>query len=94
MSQDGGVAKGTGSNPVSQYPAETSALTGAVVFLVAWVFGIKDVGVVCALGVVFGSVPAAITWLVTTIRARRGEIGIVLPVSMAQIVAPAPPPGG
>jgi hypothetical protein len=51
-------------------PAETGGVTAALALIVARVAGVDDVGVITALAVVIGFIPAAITWLVVTIRGR------------------------
>jgi hypothetical protein len=58
-------------------PAETGGVAGSVALLVGYFAGIHDAGVLTALGVVFGFVPAAITWAVVTFRkpAGSGSVG-------------------
>ncbi len=55
-------------------PAETGGVASAMALLIAYACGVKDTGVIIALGVVVGFVPAAITWTVEVVRtARRCE---------------------
>lgn len=54
-------------------PAETGGVAGAVALLVARGLGVSDVGLVTALAVVIGFVPAAITWLVNLLRKPEQE---------------------
>lgn len=49
-------------------PAEIGGVAGAVAFLICYLAGVHDAGVLASLGVVLGFVPAAITWLVVTFR--------------------------
>lgn len=49
-------------------PAETGGIAAAIGLLVAYALGLNDPTVVVALGVVIGFVPAAITWIVVTVR--------------------------
>jgi hypothetical protein len=54
-------------------PAELGGAAGSVAILVAWALGVDDAGIIAAIGVVVGFVPAAITWTVTTVRKPRGN---------------------
>jgi hypothetical protein len=51
-------------------PAETGGVTAAVAVLIAYLAGLREPSVIIALTVVIGFVPAAITWLVVTLRSR------------------------
>jgi type III secretory pathway component EscS len=52
-------------------PAEvTTGVVGAVVALIAAIFDITDAAVLTSLIVIVGFIPAAITWLVNTIRGK------------------------
>lgn len=56
-------------------PAETGGVAAALALLVARLIGIDDADAIVALGVVVGFVPAAITWLVVTIRSGSSQVG-------------------
>jgi len=56
---------------VQRRPAETGAFAGAVGLLVAYIAGVDDPGVIVAIGVVVGGLPAFITTVVEAVR-RRG----------------------
>ena len=58
-------------NLPTRRPAETSAVAGAIALLIAWIAGVDDVGVIAAIGVVIGFIPAAVTWLVVTLRGKK-----------------------
>lgn len=47
-------------------PAETGGVAASLALLIGYFAGIHDAGVLTAIGVVIGFVPAAITWLVVT----------------------------
>lgn len=49
-------------------PAEIGGVAGAVAYLVCYFARVTDPGVLTAMGIVFGFVPAAITWAVVTFR--------------------------
>lgn len=49
-------------------PAETGGVAAAAALLVARALGVDDAGTITAIAVVIGFVPAAITWLVVTLR--------------------------
>jgi hypothetical protein len=49
-------------------PAEIGGVAAAIAFLIAVLLGIHDTNVVAALGTVVGFIPAAITWIVVTIK--------------------------
>lgn len=51
-----------------QRPAESAGLAGAAALLVAHALGVDDPDVIVALGAVFAALPAAITFLVVTLR--------------------------
>jgi hypothetical protein len=51
-------------------PAETGGVTAAVAVLIAYLAGLREPSVIIALTVVIGFVPAAITWVVVTLRSR------------------------
>jgi succinate-acetate transporter protein len=51
-------------------PAETGGVAAALALLVAHFLGLDDAGVITALAVVIGGIPAVITGIVAT---RRGE---------------------
>jgi hypothetical protein len=53
---------------VQKRPAETGGIAAAVALLVAHLLGVDDPTLVAALAVVVGFTPAAITWLVETIK--------------------------
>jgi hypothetical protein len=53
---------------VQRRPAETGGIAAAVALLVAHLVGVDDPTLVAALAVVVGFTPAAITWLVETIK--------------------------
>ncbi len=55
---------------VQKRPAETTGAAGSVALLLGRALGIKDPDTLVAIGAVVGILPAAITWLVTTIRGR------------------------
>ncbi len=59
------------TNPITTRPAETFSAAGATALLIAHVAGVTDATIVTALGVVVGFTPAAITWLVVTVRGNR-----------------------
>jgi hypothetical protein len=62
-------ASGNTCGPViARRPAEASGVAGAVAILVGYFAGIDYAGVLSALGVVVGFVPAAVTWIVTLVR--------------------------
>lgn len=52
-------------------PAETGGVAGAVTLLLVRAFGVSDPAVITAIGTLVGFVPAAITWLVETLRRPR-----------------------
>jgi hypothetical protein len=54
-------------------PAETAGLAGAVVVLIAYRAGVSDPAVIVALTIVVGAVPAAVTWLVETLRRPKPD---------------------
>jgi hypothetical protein len=56
------------TNLPEQRPAELGGAAGSVAILLAWALGVDDAGIIAAIGVVVGFVPAAITWTVTTVR--------------------------
>ena len=61
-----------GNNPVTRRPAESgTAVAGAVVAVIVWIFGIKNPNVVAPLTIIVGFVPTAISWLVETIRGTK-----------------------
>lgn len=51
-------------------PAETGGVAGAVAFLICYFAGVHDAGVLTALGVVLGFLPAAITWMVGLVKGK------------------------
>ena len=55
-------------NLVQTRPAETGGVASSVALLVAYLLGVTDPGVIVALGVVVGFIPAAITWVVNLRR--------------------------
>lgn len=61
--------KGTGL--VAARPAESAGIAGAAGLLLARVLGVSDPDTIVAIGAVIGFVPAAVTWLVTTIRSVK-----------------------
>jgi hypothetical protein len=54
-------------------PAESGAVAGAVALLIGHFAGIDDAGVLTAMGVVIGFIPAAITWIVNTFRKKGSK---------------------
>lgn len=52
-------------------PAETGGVAAALALLVSRLLGVDDPDVVVALGIVVGFVPAAITWLLVTVRGEK-----------------------
>lgn len=57
------------SSTVKARPAETGgAVAGALAFLLCYLLGVDDAGVLTALGVVLAFVPASITWAVELAR--------------------------
>lgn len=56
---------------VSQRPAESGGAASAVALLIAYFAGVQEPGVVVAIGVVVGFIPAAITWAVNLARAAK-----------------------
>ena len=60
---------------LQNHPAESGGVAAALALLVAHFLGLTDVGLVVALGVVIGFVPAAITWTVNLVRGRQGNDG-------------------
>jgi hypothetical protein len=57
---------------VTQHPAETSGVAGAVTLLIVHALGVTDVNTIVALGIVVGFIPAAVTWAVALWRKRNG----------------------
>lgn len=55
---------------VKKRPAESGGIAAAIALLIAYAVGLDNPGVITAVAVVIGFVPAAITWLVVTIRNR------------------------
>lgn len=53
---------------LSRRPAETGTAAMALAVVIAYLFGVTDEGVIVALAVVVGATPAAITWVVATLR--------------------------
>lgn len=53
---------------VKTRPAETGGFASGIAVLICYFAGIDEPGVLAALAVVAGSVPAVITWLVVTIK--------------------------
>jgi hypothetical protein len=60
-----------GVQRVSDHPAETTGLAGALALLIARALGLDDPDTIVALGVVIASLPAVVTWLVLLVRGRR-----------------------
>lgn len=54
----------------SRRPAESAGVTGAVALLVARLLGVTDADTIVALGVLFASLPAVVTFAVVTWRKR------------------------
>jgi len=52
-------------------PAELGGIAGAIAFLIARIVGLHDSATVTAIGTVVGFIPAAITWLVVTIKGDK-----------------------
>lgn len=59
------------SSLLERRPAETGGVASALALLLAYVFGVDDPGVIVAIGVVIGFVPAAITWCVELARGKN-----------------------
>lgn len=57
---------------VTRRPAEVGGVAGSVAVLVAYLAGVDDAGVIAAIGVVAGAIPAAVTALVSLLRSRHG----------------------
>lgn len=55
---------------VRDRPAETGGVAAALALLIGRAAGIDDAGVITALGVVVGFIPAAVTWAVHLARER------------------------
>lgn len=53
---------------ISKRPAESGGVASALAALIGYILGIHDPGILIAIAMVIGFVPAAITWLVTTLR--------------------------
>jgi len=62
-------------NRAKARPAETGGLAAAVVALIVYGLGIDDPAMVAPLIIAVGAVPAAITFLVETVRGRRAQDG-------------------
>lgn len=52
-------------------PAETVGVAAAVAVLIAYFAGIDDPGLIAAMAVIVGFIPAAVTWCVELARKRR-----------------------
>jgi hypothetical protein len=78
-----------GAETIKNRPAETGGLAAAVVVLICYFAGVDNPGVIAALVIVVGAVPAFITWLVVTIRSRPPE---PLPTIDETLAAPPPEP--
>ena len=61
----------TVKNLPKERPAETTAVAAAIALLIAWLAGVDDPGVIAAIGIVVGFIPAAVTWLVVTLRGKK-----------------------
>lgn len=55
---------------VEQRPAETGGIAGSIALLIGKAAGIEDPDTLVALGALVGFLPAAITWVVNTVRSR------------------------
>ncbi len=55
---------------VTTRPAEISGVAGALAYLIAYLFGVDDPGVLVSLGIVIGFIPAAVTFAVELARGR------------------------
>lgn len=53
---------------VQQRPAEVGGFASGVAVLICYVAGVDDPGVLAALAVVVGGLPAVITWIVVTVK--------------------------
>lgn len=62
-----------GKDTVANRPAESGGIAGAFALLICHLFGVDDPDVLVAIGLVIGFIPAAITWLVVTIRQARSN---------------------
>lgn len=52
-------------------PAETGGLTAAVAVLIAYFAGVDNPGIIAALVIVVGALPAVITWFVELMRNKK-----------------------
>lgn len=59
-------------NVVQRRPAESSGVASSIALLIGYALGVKDAGVLVAIGVVIGFVPAAITWITNLVRGECG----------------------
>lgn len=62
-------------NPVTNRPAETGGVAGALALLIAHLLGVNDTTTIISIAVILGFVPAGITWLVVLIRGK-GKTGL------------------
>ncbi len=53
---------------IHRRPAETASAAGAIGLLLAYTLGVRDSGVITALGITLGLIPAMITWCVDRVR--------------------------
>jgi hypothetical protein len=51
-------------------PAELSGIAGSLAFLICYIAGVDDPGVLAALGTVLGFIPAVVTWIVVLVRGQ------------------------
>jgi hypothetical protein len=54
---------------IQQRPAETAGVASAIAFMICYLAGVDDPGVLAAIGTIVGFVPAVVTWIVVTVRA-------------------------
>lgn len=57
-------------NLVQRRPAESTGVAGALALLAARLLGVDDADTIMALAIVVGFIPAAVTWIVSTLRKR------------------------
>ena len=68
---------------MTQRPAESGGVAGALALLVAHLFGVNDATVIVSLAVVVGFVPAAITWLIVTFKGKPSTPTPTIPPPVA-----------
>jgi hypothetical protein len=58
------------TNLPGQRPAETAAIAASIALLICKAAGVNDPDTLTAMAVVIGFIPAAVTWIVVTLRKR------------------------